>query len=48
MNRLGKILTYFGGVADRLEQIASIGADGLVMEDAFNGSPNKEKRPALL
>jgi uroporphyrinogen-III decarboxylase len=23
---------YFGGIADRLEQIASLGADGLVME----------------
>lgn len=34
IHRLGHkaILIYFGGVADRLDQIASIGADGLQME----------------
>jgi len=34
------ILIYFGGIADRLEQIASIGADGLVMETSMKGYVN--------
>ncbi len=31
------ILVYFGGIADRLEQIASIGADALLMEASMKG-----------
>jgi len=34
------ILIYFGGIADRLEQIASIGADGLSMETSMKGYVN--------
>lgn len=42
IHRLGHkaILIYFGGVADRLEQIASTGADGLVMEASMKGFVN--------
>jgi len=41
-HRLGQkvILIYFGGVADRLEQIASTGADGLVIEASMKGFTN--------
>jgi uroporphyrinogen decarboxylase len=34
------IVIYFGGIADRLEQIASIGADGLQMETSMKGYIN--------
>ncbi len=34
------ILIYFGGIADRLEQIASIGADGLSAEASMKGYTN--------
>lgn len=34
------ILIYFGGIADRLEQIASIGADGLLFESSMKGYVN--------
>jgi uroporphyrinogen-III decarboxylase len=34
------ILIYFGGVADRLEQIASLGADGLLVETSMKGYTN--------
>lgn len=34
------ILIYFGGIADRLEQIASIGADGLSCETSMKGFVN--------
>lgn len=34
------IIIYFGGVADRLEQIASIGADGLQVEASMKGYVN--------
>ena len=34
------ILVYFGGIADRLEQIASIGADGLLFEASMKGYVN--------
>ena len=34
------ILIYFGGIQDRLEQIASIGADGLSMETSMKGYVN--------
>jgi len=42
IHRLGHkaILIYFGGIADRLEQIASIGADGLQMEATMKGYVN--------
>jgi len=42
IHRLGQkaILIYFGGIADRLEQIASIGADGLLMEATMKGFVN--------
>ena len=42
IHRLGQkaILIYFGGIADRLEQIASIGADGLQMETSMKGYVN--------
>ena len=41
-HRLGQkaIVIYFGGIADRLEQIASIGADGLVMETSMKSYVN--------
>jgi len=31
---------YFGGIADRLEPIASLGADGLLMETSMKGYVN--------
>ena len=34
------IVIYFGGVSDRLEQIASIGADGLCVETSMKGYVN--------
>ena len=34
------ILIYFGGVSDRLEQIASIGADGFLFEASMKGYVN--------
>lgn len=34
------IIIYFGGIADRLPQIASIGADGLLMEASMKGFEN--------
>ncbi len=34
------IIIYFGGIADRLEQIASIGADGLLFETSMKGYVN--------
>lgn len=37
---LKAIIIYFGGVADRLEQIASIGADGLLFETSMKGYTN--------
>lgn len=42
IQRLGKkaILIYFGGIMDRVEQIASTGADVLVMECAMKGFTN--------
>jgi len=42
IHRLGHkaVLIYFGGVADRLEQIASIGADGLSVETSMKNYVN--------
>lgn len=42
IHRLGHkaILIYFGGVADRLEEIASTGADALLMETSMKGYNN--------
>ena len=42
IHRLGHkaILIYFGGVADRLDQIASLGADGLSVETSMKGYTN--------
>jgi uroporphyrinogen-III decarboxylase len=42
IHRLGQraITIYFGGIADRLEQIAAIGADGLQMETSMKGYVN--------
>ena len=42
IQRLGKkaILVYFGGIADRVEQIASTGADVLMMEASMKGFVN--------
>jgi uroporphyrinogen-III decarboxylase len=42
IHRLGHkaIIIYFGGIADRLDQIASIGADGLSMETSMKGYVN--------
>jgi len=42
IHRLGHkaILIYFGGVMDRLEQLASIGADGLAVEASMKGYTN--------
>lgn len=34
------ILIYFGGVMDRLEQLAAIGADGLLVETSMKGYDN--------
>ncbi len=34
------VLIYFGGIADRLEQIASIGADALLMETSMKNYVN--------
>jgi uroporphyrinogen-III decarboxylase len=34
------IIIYFGGIADRLDQLASIGADGLSMETSMKGYVN--------
>lgn len=34
------IVIYFGGIADRLEDIASTGADGLMMETSMKGYTN--------
>jgi uroporphyrinogen-III decarboxylase len=34
------ILIYYGGIADRLEQIASVGADGLIMETTMKSYVN--------
>jgi uroporphyrinogen-III decarboxylase len=42
IHRLGHkaIVIYFGGVADRLDQIASIGADGVLVETSMKGYVN--------
>ncbi len=42
IHRLGHqaIIIYFGGIADRLEQLAAIGADGLAMETSMKGYVN--------
>jgi uroporphyrinogen-III decarboxylase len=42
IHRLGQkaIIIYYGGVMDRLEQIASIGADGFLMEASMKGYVN--------
>jgi len=42
IHRLGHkaIIIYFGGIADRLGQIASIGADGLSMETSMKNYVN--------
>lgn len=42
IHRLGHkaIVIYFGGVADRLEQIAALGADGLSVETSMKGYVN--------
>lgn len=42
IQRLGKkaILVYFGGIADRVEQIVSTGADVLIMEASMKGFTN--------
>jgi uroporphyrinogen-III decarboxylase len=42
IHRLGQkaIIIYFGGVADRLEQLAAIGADGLLFETSMKGYVN--------
>ena len=42
IHRLGHkaIIIYFGGISDRLEQIASIGADGLSMETSMKNYVN--------
>ncbi len=42
IHRLGHeaIVIYYGGVMDRLEQIASIGADGFAMETSMKGYVN--------
>lgn len=42
IRRLGQksIIIYFGGVTDRLDQIASIGADGLSVETSMKGYVN--------
>jgi len=42
IHRLGKkaIIIYYGGVSDRLEQIASIGADGFSMETTMKSYVN--------
>ena len=42
IHRLGKkaMIVYFGGIADRLDLIASIGADILVMEASMKGYQN--------
>ncbi len=42
IHRLGHkaIIIYFGGIADRLEKIASIGADGLSMETSMKNYVN--------
>ena len=42
IHRLGHkaIIIYFGGISDRLEQIASIGADGLSMETSMKNYIN--------
>jgi len=47
--RLGQkaIIIYFGGINDRLEQIASIGADGLSMETSMKGYVNDIREIAL-
>lgn len=43
IHRLGQkaIIIYFGGIADRLEQIAAIGADGLLFETSMKGYVNE-------
>lgn len=48
IHRLGHraIVIYFGGIADRLEQIASLGADGLSMECSMKGYVNDLERIA--
>jgi len=42
IQRLGKkaVLIYFGGISDRIEQIASTGADVLMMETSMKGFVN--------
>lgn len=42
IQRLGKkaVLIYFGGIADRVEQIVSTGADALLMETSMKGYVN--------
>jgi uroporphyrinogen-III decarboxylase len=42
IHRLGHkaILIYYGGIADRLEQIAALGADGLLFECSMKGYTN--------
>lgn len=48
IQRLGHraIVIYFGGIADRLDQIASLGADGLSMECSMKGYVNDLERIA--
>jgi uroporphyrinogen-III decarboxylase len=42
IRRLGQkaIVIYFGGIADRLDQIASLSADGVAMETSMKGYVN--------
>jgi hypothetical protein len=42
IHRLGHkaIIIYFGGIGDRLEQLAAVGADGLSMETSMKGYVN--------
>jgi uroporphyrinogen-III decarboxylase len=42
IHRLGHkaVLIYFGGIADRLDQITALGADGLSMETSMKGYTN--------
>lgn len=49
IHRLGHkaILIYFGGIADRLDPIASIGADGLSMEASMKGYVNDIEETAV-
>jgi hypothetical protein len=40
------VLIYFGGIADRVEEILSVGADGLMMETSMKGFVNDLDRIA--